>query len=299
MRRIALSPKNLAKLKWEEIYWYWLVDGLMEEGYKIALANVTAMKQYEGIKYTDDKSDAFWLAEMLRLKILPTGYIYPKEERFIRDLLRRRMQLVQHRTALNLSMNSMIQNCTSMQLTRSDKKDLTNEDINKILCNPHQIMSAEIVNDIVIQFNEKIIQIEKEVIKHLRLKKAYKKLLTVWGIGEILAMTIMLETGDIRRFDSIGNYSSYCRCVPSSKISNGKTKGKGNKKNGNKYLAWAFIEAAYYMQRHYLQAKKWFDKKMTKKGRIVAIKALSNKIARACYYVIKDQTDFDPVKLFG
>jgi len=71
--------------------WYWLVDGLMDAGYNLHLANVCAMKQYEGIKHTDDQSDAFWLAEMLRLKILPTGHIYPKEQRPIRDLLRRRL----------------------------------------------------------------------------------------------------------------------------------------------------------------------------------------------------------------
>ncbi len=279
--------------------WYWIVDGLMNEGYKVSLANVAAMKQYEGIKYTDDKSDAFWLAEMSRLNILPTGYIYPQKERSIRDLLRRRMQLVQHRTALRLSMTSMIQNCTSINLTRSQKKDLTNEEIKRVLHHPHQVMSAEAVHNVVSELNQQISQIEKEIIKNLRLKKTYKKLLTVWGIGEILAITIMLETGDIRRFNDVGHYSSYCRCVPSSKISNGKIKGKGNKKSGNKYLAWAFIEAAYYMQRHYPQAQKWFHKKMAKKGHIIATKALSNKIARACYFVIKDQVDFDPSKLFG
>ncbi len=279
--------------------WYWLVDGLMDEGYNVSLANVPAMKQYEGIKYTDDKSDAFWLAEMLRLNILPTGYIYPKNERPIRDLLRRRMQLVQHRTSLYLSMASMIQNCTSIRLTRSEKKDLSNGEIERLLSDPHQIMSAQAVNDIIAQLNQHINCIEKEVIKKLRLRKAYKKLLTVWGIGEILGITIMLETGDIRRFQSISDYSSYSRCVPTRKTSNGKIKGKGNKKNGNKYLAWTYLEAAHYMQRAYPKARAWVQRKTAKKGRIIAYKALSNKIARACYYVIRDQVDFNPTKLFA
>ena len=59
--------------------WYWLVDGLMEAGYRVHLVNTAAVKQYEGLKYTDDDSDAFWLAHLLRLGILPTGYIYPKQ----------------------------------------------------------------------------------------------------------------------------------------------------------------------------------------------------------------------------
>lgn len=279
--------------------WYWLVDGLMDEGYTVRLANVSAMKQYEGIKHTDDKSDSFWLAELLRLDILPTGHIYPKEERPIRDLLRRRMQLVQHRTSLHTSMTSMIQNWTSVNLTRSEKSNLTHDEINSMLDHPHQVMSADAVNNIVTQMNHEISQIEKEVIKNMKLKETYKKLLTIWGIGEILGITIMLETGNINRFDSVGSYSSYCRCVPTVKLSNGKTKGKGNRKNGNKYLAWAFLEAAYHMQRAYPVAKKWFQRKMAKKGRTVAIKALSNKISKACYFIMRDQINFEPSRLFA
>ena len=74
--------------------WYWLVDGLMDAGHRMHLANTAAIKQYEGLKYSDDDSDAAWLAKLLRLGLLPEGYIYPKEQRPIRDLLRKRSQLV-------------------------------------------------------------------------------------------------------------------------------------------------------------------------------------------------------------
>jgi transposase len=83
--------------------WYWLVDGLMEEGYRVHLANPAAMQQNTGLKYTDDDYDARWLAHMLRLGVLPEGYIYPKEERPVRDLLRKRAQMVRFRTANLLS----------------------------------------------------------------------------------------------------------------------------------------------------------------------------------------------------
>jgi transposase len=104
--KMALEPfkKEIADIAVESTYnWYWLVDGLMDEGYSVHLANPAAMKQYDGLKYTDDKTDAFWLAQMLALKILPEGYIYPKEERPVRDLLRRRMRYVNHRTSHILS----------------------------------------------------------------------------------------------------------------------------------------------------------------------------------------------------
>jgi transposase len=74
--------------------WYWLVDALMNAQFCVYLANTAAIQQYSGLKYADN-SDAQWLAQMRRLNILPEGYIYPKEERTARDLMRKRMQLVQ------------------------------------------------------------------------------------------------------------------------------------------------------------------------------------------------------------
>ena len=108
----------------------------------------------------------------------------------------------------------------------------------------------------------------------------------------------MLETGDIRRFESAGNFVSYCRCVPSLKTSNGKKKGEGNRKNGNKYLAWAFVEAANFFKRHNSEAHRFYQKKAQKTKQVVAIKALAHKLARASYFMMRDQVDFDPSKLF-
>ena len=109
----------------------------------------------------------------------------------------------------------------------------------------------------------------------------FKRLLTVSGIGKILGFTIMLETGDINRFAKVGNYTSYCRCVPSKRLSNGKNKGSGNKKCGNRFLAWAYVEAAHHMVIKSESARKWVQKKIKKGGYTLAIKALSSKIASA------------------
>jgi transposase len=87
--------------------WYWLVDGLQASGFEVRLANTVAMKQYSGLKYTNDQTDARSLGQLLRLGILPEGYIYPKAERGVRDLLRRRLLLVGQRTAQHLSLQSL------------------------------------------------------------------------------------------------------------------------------------------------------------------------------------------------
>lgn len=279
--------------------WYWLVDALNENGYKVYLTNPCAAEQYKGLKHTDDKTDAIWLAEMLRLGILPTGYIYPKEQRGLRDLLRKRTLLVQHKTALTIGLKGFLQNWTGERLSRSQIAQIHPDQIKNMLGDELNVQSASHVHDVIRLLDQKIDSIEKSVLGKIRLTGNFQKLLTVWGIGEILATTIMLETGPIERFPNAGHYASYCRCVSSKKLSNDKKKGCGNRKNGNKYLAWAYVEAVYFMRRFYPQARAWFDKKAAKKNLIVATKALSNKIARAVYFILRDQTDFEPTKLFG
>jgi transposase len=146
---------------------------------------------------------------------------------------------------------------------------------------------------------EQIFRLEQAVHEQVRLRKGYKKLLTVPGIGKILALTIMLETGDIRRFREVGNYVSYARLVGSSHLSNGKRKGSGNTKNGNAYLCWAYIEAANFAIRHNAVVRRYYQRKQAKTKRIVALKAVAHKLARACYHMIKEDVAFDITKAFG
>jgi transposase len=278
--------------------WYWLVDGLMENKYKVHLANPSRMQQYSGMKYTDGKWDSFWLAHMLRLEILPEGYIYPKEIRPIRDLLRKRMMLVQHRTAYVLSLQCLVIRSTGQKFNVHDIKKLDEEQLNILLPDKHLVMSAQSNCEVMEFLNVQIDTIEKTVLKEVKLRYPFKKLLTVPGIGNILGITIMLESGDMNRYKTVSNYSSYSRCVSSKKMSNGKKKGENNKKNGNKYLAWAYVEAANFIRRYCPEARSWHQRKVSKTNQIVATKALSNKVARACYFIIKDQTEFDPKMLF-
>ncbi len=235
--------------------WYWLVDGLKEAGYKLHLANPAAIKQYEGLKHTDDYHDAYYLAELLRLGILKEGYIYPKKERAIRDLLRKRLMLVRHRTAHILSFGSLYYRQKGSKLSSSDIKKLNEDNVENLFKDPHVILAGQ-ANVAVLNFlGQKIKEIERIVLSTIHLQPEFKKLKTVYGIGNILALTIALETGEINRFPKVGNYASYCRCVSSQRISNEKKKGQNNRKNGNKYLSWAFLEAANFAKRHYPSAR--------------------------------------------
>jgi transposase len=278
--------------------WYWLVDGLQEHGHRVHLANPSAIKQYEGIKHTDDKWDSFWLAHMKHLNILPEGYIYPKEQRAVRDLLRRRLFFVKHRTSNILSLQSTITRNLGIKMSSNAIKKLDMDDARNLFDCSNLVFMAQ--NNIsTIKHLVKIIKgIEKQVKPQVELRKEFEMLTTTPGIGLILGLTIMLEVGDIGRFDKVGNYASYCRCVDSKRVSNGKKKGENNKKNGNKYLAWAYVEAAHFAKRYIPKAQRFYQQKMAKSNGAVATKALANKLARASYFIMRDQVPFDEDMLF-
>ncbi len=291
----ALDPfkQNLQAVVVESTFnWYWLVDGLRENGYRVHLANPS------GLKHTDDQWDSFWLAHMYRLNLLAEGYIYPKEQRAVRDLLRRRLLFVRQRTAQILSLQSMISRNLGFKMSNNEIKKLTANDIEDLFdCTNLVYMATS--SWATIEFLKHVIKgIEKQVRSQVKMRKEFEMLLTIPGIGNILGLTIMLEVGNIARFPKVGDYSSYCRCVESKRISNGKIKGENNKKNGNKYLAWAYVEAANFAKRYCVKAQSFYQSKAAKTKPVVAIKALSNKLSRASYYIMRDQVAFDEDKLF-
>jgi transposase len=271
----------------------------MDQGYTVHLANPNAIQTYDGLKHTDDKWDSFWLAHLLRLGILAEGYIYPKHQRPIRDLLRRRLMFVSQRTSQILSLQSMITRNRGLNFSGAQIKRFRDEFIEKLFSARHLVFTAK-RNIETIRFLDRIVgEIEQEVASQIKIKKEFIKLLTTPGIGNILGLTITLEVGNIGRFSKVGNYSSYCRCVESKRTSNGKKKGKNNQKNGNRYLAWAYVEAANHAIRCCPKAQKFFQRKMAKSERVLATKALANKLTKATYYIMRDQVAFDEDKLFG
>jgi transposase len=279
--------------------WYWLVDGLMDAGYQLHLTNTWAIKQYEGLKYTDDRHDARWLAHLLSLGILPEGYIYPKQERVVRDLLRRRAFLVHKRASFLLSMRGAFECRTGMRTTSDNIKKWTPADVEQHIDDPLAALGITCLLEPMAVLSDQIKILEKEALKRAKVRNEFRRLQSVWGIGKILGLTIMYEVGDVGRFAKVGNFASYCRLVKSDRFSNGKRKGSGNSKNGNPYLSWAFSEAAHFAVRYYEPAKKFVQRKRAKTNSIVAIRALAHKLARASYYVMKDQVDFDPDKTFS
>lgn len=278
--------------------WYWFVDGLREQKRPVVLANPAKMEQYEGLKETDDCTDAEWLAEQLRLGILPECYVYPKAVRPIRDLLRRRMLIVRQRTQSLLSLESLLAR-HGLAVPGADKlKRWISDDIHGLGLDEFTQIQAQTLLVLMQKQDTLIDTVEKAVLKKVKPSIDFKRIQQVPGIGLILGMTILLESGEFVRFPSAGDYASYCRAVKSRRSSNGKTKGQNNRKNGNPYLAWAYIEAATFAARYSPRIKAWYERKKKRRNVAVAKKALACKLAKAVWHVMRGK-DFDEKMLFG
>jgi transposase len=278
--------------------WYWLVDGLQEAGHTVHLANTTAIKQYDGLKHRGDESDARHLAHLLRLGLLPEGHIMPKPLRAVRDLARKRMQLVQQRTTHVLSIETFLAQQTGGHMRSNHIQQLVECSIDEMGFGPMETLSMKANVAVMEELHAQIEHIEKALLIHCRLDPNYRLLNTVPGIGPVLATVILLETGNVARFADVGNYVSYCRCVGSIHLSNGKKKGEGNTKNGNRFLSWAFVEAANFAIRYCEPARKFYQRKKAKRNGIVAIKAVAHKLARACFHMLKQGEPFSVERCF-
>ena len=279
--------------------WYWLVDGLQAAGFKVHLANTTAIKKYDGLKHSGDEADARHLAHLLRLGILPTGTILPPEHRAVRDLSRKRMQLVRSRTTHILAVENIAARQQGVRISSDQVKRLDAESISRMGLPADVELAVESNVAVIATLNAQIDRLEKRLQENVKARAEYGLLTSVPGIGHVLATTILLETGPIDRFATVGNFASYARCVDSVHTSNGKKKGEGNTKNGNKYLAWAFIEAANFALRYCAEAKRFYERKKAKTNNVVAIKALAHTLARACFHILKERQSFDVKRCFA
>lgn len=268
---------------------YWLMDGLSEAGYNVKLGNPSKMGDYDGIKNSNDETDTRWLAKMLRLGILPECYIYPKEDRPMRDLLRRRTLFVNTRTRILNSMGHIFQTWLCAKIGKRELIELTSEELYRLFDDKNLCLSIKSGVEIIKSIDLQVSMIEKELFAQLKETAIVNRLRVLPGIDKIVGMTIMLELGEPSRFKSEKNYLSYCRLVEAKKISNNKTKGSGNRKCGNSILRWAYAEAAVHALR-YDRIRGYYNRMKRKKGSAKSLAIIASKIARISFRVITDES---------
>ena len=209
---------------------YWLVDLLMVEGYQVHLANPSKVEQYWELKHGDDEHDAFGLAEILRMKILPEGFIYPKDQGPLRDLLGKRGHLVRLRTALIVSLQNILAKKVGAKMKTNHIKALRKYRVTRLLADDDDLcLAGRVSGDAIDSLTKQITAIEVGVEKRIDLKQLYDLLSSMHGLGRLLSSIIMLETGPINRLANAGSYVSYYSKVPAARFSNDKKKWTNNK----------------------------------------------------------------------
>ena len=275
--------------------WYWIADLCSDKGIPFVLGHALYMKAIHGGKAKNDRVDSYKIATLLRGGMLPMSYVYPRQMRCTRDLLRRRTHLMRKRSELI----SHIQN-TNYQYNLPDiEKKISRKSNRKGLLDrfPDESVRKSMELDLKLLdiYDELLPRLEHEI--SLIAKQydgdAYFRIRSVPGIGRILGLTILYEIGDINRFPTVGDFVSYCRLVKSAKESGGKRYGTSGAKIGNVHLKWAFSEAAVLFLRRNPQARAYRDKLSRKHGKAKSMGILSHKLARAVYLILKRKEVFD------
>lgn len=281
--------------------WYWLADTCEKAGIDFVLGHALYMKAIHGGKAKNDKIDSRTIAGLLRGGMFPPAYVYPKEMRPIRDLLRRRNHFTRKRAELlahiiNTGSQYNLQETFGRIRRKNHRDDLADkfpdEDVRKSINADIGMLDAY---DGVIATMEH--QIQKSAKHHDPI--AYAILRTLPGIGEILGLVILYEIGDMTRFAKVQDFASYCRLVKSRKESNGKIYGNSGSKIGNAHLKWAFSEAAKLFVRWNPEAQRYKERLLRKHSRGKALSILAHKIGRAVYYMLKNKKPFDQKRLLG
>ncbi len=300
LQRLAPYTERIVTVAIESTYnWYGRADGLKDHGYHVVLANPARMKPYDGRKHTDDVSDAFFLTELLRLKLLPTGHLCERQTRPVRDLLRRRLLLVHQRTSLILSFKSLNERPLGQRVALSRVKTMKVDEARALFTAPADQLLSGTEIELMGQLTQAINKIEAHVLSVAGKWSPYQRLQELPGIGKILGLTIALETGEAKRFAGAGNFASYWRCVKSLRTSNGKKKGENNRKCGNPYLARALVEAAHFAGRYDDPCRRFYDRKKQQTNPIIATKALACKLAKAAWHVMAEDVPYDSERVFG
>ena len=279
--------------------WYWLVDGLQEAGYEVCLAHPFGLYMITAAKVKTDRRDAFALAKLLKAGMIPEAYIYPKEHRPVRDLLRRRGRLVRLRAEEYGSLRMMLLRYGILEHSRDGIKRAIEQDIE--LWFKDRVIQLHARQELrrIWLYTEQIRHLEQVILHAAKDRPEYRLLILVPGIGDILALTILYETGDISRFQSARHFSSYCRVVPGVAQSGAISRRGRGSKQGNHYLKWAFTQAATYAVRHAPKVRRSFDRHVRRHRGRGAYNIIGHKLAQAVYHILRDGKEYREELLLG
>ena len=281
--------------------WYWVADFCAEHDIEFVLGHALYMKAIHGGKAKNDKIDSEKIARLLKGGMFPCAYVYPRQWRGTRDLMRRRMRLMRQRAELIAHIHNTLSQYNLPPTTDNLRYAQHREKLRAHFPDTSVQKSIDLDLDRIDFYDEQLGKLEwylKQTAKSFD-KNTIIRLKSVPGIGDILSLVLLYEIHDIARFERVQDFASYCRLVKCKRESAGKTYGTGGAKIGNAYLRWAFGEAAVLFLRGNPAAQQWLAKKTQKHNKAKALTLLAHKLGRAVYFMLKRQTLFDQVKFLA
>jgi len=281
--------------------WYWLADLCAREHIVFVLGHALYMKAIHGGKAKNDRIDAHKIAVLLRGGMLPRAYVYPPAMRSTRDLLRRRLYLVRKRGQLLAHIQNTHHQCNLPEPTRKILYKANREGVADKFTDPSVRKSVEVDFDLVAHYDQLIRKLELFLVRRAKQHdpQAFQRLCSLPGVGKILALTLLYEIHDIRRFPRVQDFASYARLVKCSKESAGKRLGTGGRKIGNVHLKWAFSEAAVLFLRNNPKGQALMARLRRKHGKPKALSILAHKLGRAVYHLLQREIVFDMSKFLA
>ena len=282
--------------------WYWLADFCEDHGIEFVLGHALYMKAIHGAKAKNDRIDSFKIARLLRGGNFPIAYVYPKEMRATRDLLRRRTKMVRYSAQFKAHVSNTSTQYNQLPPAKGKLRTAVGREGMANSFNDIAVQrSVDMDVHLVATFDQEIQQVERFVEKLTKQhnQRDLKLLQTIHGIGRILALTILLEIGDIARFDTVQQFASYGRLVKCKAESAGKSYGTQGNKIGNRHLKWAFSEAAVTHLKGNPKAQQYLEKLQRRMSKAKALSVLAHKLGRCVFFMLKNQQVFDETRFLG
>jgi transposase len=281
--------------------WYWLADFCDERNIPFALGHALYMKAIHGGKTKNDRIDSHKIASLLRGGMFPLAYVYPKEMRATRDLLRRREYFVHQQSELFAHLQNTNTQYNLPPFEKCLRSAANRKGIEEGFTDPSVKKSVEADLSLLNSYHRILLDLESQIQRQAKEHDpiAFHLLRTIPGVGPILALVILYEIHDIHRFPSVGNFISYARLVKCAHESAGKRMKGGNNKIGNAHLKWAFSEAAVLFLRENEPAKRMHEKLVGKYGKAKSLSIIAQKLGRLVYYMLKHKEPFSRKRFFG
>jgi transposase len=276
--------------------WYWLADLCHQQNLSFLLGHALYLKAIHGGKTKSDRIDSEKLAMLLRGGNFPTSYVYPKEMRGTRDLLRRRGTIVRRRSAtiIHVQMVNHQQNLLAFKKPISYKANRVGIPERFEGDSVQRMVTLDV--DLIDFYDQQIKKLDLYLEQHAKIDDpdTFFRLMSIPGVGRILGMTMLYEIHDIRRFPQVGDFLSYSRLVKGTNSSAGKQYRPTGAKIGNPHLKWAFSEAITLLKRESFEAKVYAEGIEKKHNKARANTLLAIKLGRAVYWMLNRKTAFNP-----